>query len=161
MIVAFFESYKYIGHLYPLFFLRIFMGYYYFNHAFQSFKAEYLSHAILAEQIRAYLPASLAPEWYKYFLETAVIPNWQFFASFVLISQFFVGASLLAGYLVRPATLLAIFLGFNLLWAIGPSGGDIQDHLILIVIFTLGWLGAGRCLGVDYYFYRKRRGIWW
>ncbi len=161
MIVAFFESYKYVGHLYPLFFLRIFMGYYYFNHAMQSLKGEFLSHAILAEQIRAYLPTSIAPEWYKYFLETVMIPNWQFFASFILISQFIIGLSFLIGYFVRPASLLAMFLAFNLLWALGPSGGEIQDNLIIMVVFTLGWLGAGRCLGVDYYFYRKRRGIWW
>ncbi len=161
MIVAFFESYKYVGHLYPLAFLRIFMGYYYFNHAFQSLKNEFLSHAILAEQIRAHLPTSVAPEWYKYFLETAVVPNWQFFASFIVISQFVVGVSLIVGYFVRPATLLAMFLAFNLMWAIGPSAGEIQDHLIFVVIFTLGWFGAGRCLGMDYYFYRKRRGLWW
>ena len=137
------------------------MGYYYFNHALQSLKGEYLSHAILAEQIRAYLPTSIAPEWYKYFLETAMIPNWQFFASFILISQMVIGISFLAGYLVRPASLLAMFLAFILLWAVGPSAGEIQDNLIIMVVFTLGWLGAGRCLGVDYYFYRKRRGIWW
>ncbi len=161
MIVAIFESYKYVGHLYPLFFLRIFMGYYYLNHALQSVKSEFLSHAVLAEQIRTYLPSSVAPEWYKYFLETAMIPNWQFFSSFIVISQFIIGVSFIIGYFVRPASLLALFLGITMIWAVGPSSGDIQDNLILLVVFTLGWFGAGRCLGVDYYFYRKRRGLWW
>ena len=161
MIVALFESYKYVGHLYPIVLLRIFMGYYYFNHGLQSLKSEYLSHAIFAEQVRAYLPTSLAPEWYKYFLETAMIPNWQFFATFIVVSQLIIGVSFIIGYFVRPASLLALFLGAMMLWSVGPSAGDIQDKLIFLTVFTLGWFGAGRCFGVDYYFYRKRRGLWW
>ncbi len=161
MLVAFFESIKYVGHQFPIAFLRIFVGYYFLNDALQSLKNQFLSHAFLAEQIRDYLPKSISPEWYKFFLDSLVVPNWQFFAGFILISKFIIGISFIIGYLVRPASLLAIFLCLNLAWSIGPNLSELHDNLLLIVIFTLGWLGAGRCLGVDYYFYRKRRGIWW
>ena len=161
MLVTFFESIKYVGHQFPIAFLRIFVGYCFLDDALQALKNQFLSHAFLAEQIRDYLPKSIAPEWYKFFLETLTIPNWQIFASFILISKFVIGVSFIIGYLVRPASLLAIFLCFNLLWAIGRGPNELQDHFLIMVLFTLGWLGAGRCLGVDYYFYRKRRGIWW
>ncbi len=161
MLVAFFESIKYVGHQFPIAFLRIYVGYYFLTDALQSLKNQFLSHAFLAEQIRDFMPKNIAPEWYKYFLEALVIPNWQIFASFILISKFIIGVSFIIGYLVRPASLLAMFLCLNLIWAIGTDPTEMRDALMIMVIFTLGWLGAGRCLGVDYYFYRKRRGIWW
>ena len=32
---------------------------------------------------------------------------------------------------------------------------------ILAVHVMMAWVGAGRCLGFDYYFFKRRRGIWW
>lgn len=161
MILAFFESIKYVGHLFPIAFLRVYLGYFYLNQAIQALNARFLDNAYLAEQIRSYMPKNTAPEWYQFFLTNLVIPNWQVFATSLLVAQFIIGFSYVFGYLVRPASILAILLGINLLWSIGPTPGEIHDSVMLILHLTLGWLGAGRCLGVDYYFYRKHRGLWW
>lgn len=161
MLVAFVESIKYIGHLLPVAFLRVFLGYYYFNQALIQLGSDFLTHAYLAEDIRNYLPRSTAPDWYKGFLETIVIPNWQIFASAITAIQLVIGISYILGYLVRPASALAILLGLNMMLALGQSQSELQVTFVLVVHFTLGWLGAGRCLGLDYYFYKRRRGIWW
>lgn len=161
MLVAFVESIKYVGHLLPVAFLRVFLGYYYFNQALINLHGDFLTHAYLAEDIRNHLPVSTAPDWYKVFLETIAIPNWHFFAVSIVVLQFAVGVSYILGYLVRPLSLVAIFLGMNLMLALGPHQSELQSTFMLLIHFTLGWLGAGRCLGVDYYFYKRRRGIWW
>ncbi|HVK61429.1 MAG TPA: TQO small subunit DoxD [Bdellovibrionales bacterium] len=161
MLVAFVESIKYVGHLLPVAFLRVFLGYYYFNQALIRLHSDYLTHAYLAEDIRAFLPRSPAPDWYKTLLETVVIPNWQIFATVLTGFSFALGISYILGYLVRPMSTLAIFIGLNTMLALGAQHSDLQTTFTLVLHFTLGWLGAGRCLGLDYYFYKRRRGIWW
>lgn len=163
MLVAFVESIKYVGHLLPVAFLRVFLGYYYFNQAIAQLHSDFIQHAYLAEDVRAYLPRSTAPDWYKGFLETIVIPNWQIFAVVIVVTHLAIGLSYILGYLVRPMSFLAIFLGVNLILALGVSHqmSELQTTFVLVIHFTLGWLGAGRCLGLDYYFYKRRRGLWW
>lgn len=161
MLVAFVESIKYVGHLLPVAFLRVFLGYYYFNQALLQLHSDFLTHAYLAEDIRSFLPKSTAAEWYKRFLEVVVIPNWQIFASAIVIIHLAIGISYILGYLVRPMSAIAILLGLNLMLALGAQQYELQTTFVLVIHFTLGWLGAGRCLGVDYYFYKRRRGIWW
>lgn len=162
MLVAFVESIKYVGHLLPIAFLRVFLGYYYFNQALLRLHSDFLSHAYLAEDIRGYLPRSPAPDWFKMFLEGVVIPNWKIFATSLVVSWFAIGISYILGYLVRPMSVLAIIIGLGLMLALGATGqSELQMTFLLVLHFTLGWLGAGRCLGLDYYFYKRRRGLWW
>jgi thiosulfate dehydrogenase [quinone] large subunit len=161
MFVAFVESIKYVGHLLPIAFLRIFLGYFYFNQALARIRGDFLTHAYLAEDIRGYLPRTPAPDWYKSLLETVVIPNWQYVAIAVTVLQMAIGISYILGYMVRPFSMIAIALGFGILFAIGPGSTETQAMFLLVLHFTLGWMGAGRCLGLDYYFYKRRRGVWW
>lgn len=161
MIVAFVESIKYVGHLLPIAFLRVFVGYYYVNQALLNANGGFLTRPYLAEDIRNFLPQSTSPEWYRLFLENIVVPNWQIFAYFVVVTQMSIGLSYIIGYLVRPISLLGIFLAINIMLALGGQQTELQSTFMLILHFTLGWLGAGRCLGFDYFFYKRRRGIWW
>jgi thiosulfate dehydrogenase [quinone] large subunit len=161
MILAFVESIKYVGHMIPIAFLRVFMGYYYLNAALASYKNGFLQRAYLAEDIRSYLPKSSAPEWFKSFLENIAIPNWQIFALSFLIVQLLIGVSYILGYLVRPFAAIAILVSVSMLWALGPHPSAIQINFIIVIHLMLGWLGAGRCLGMDYFFYKRHRGIWW
>ena len=161
MLVAFVESIKYVGHLLPIAFLRIFIGYFYFNQALARLRGDFLTHAYLAEDIRAYLPRSQAPEWYKGLLETIVIPNWQYVAVAIVAIQMGIGLSYILGYLVRPFAIFALGLSVASIFAVGPGPSETQAMFLMVLHFTLGWMGAGRCLGVDYYFYKRRRGIWW
>ncbi len=161
MIVAFVESIKYVGHLLPVAFLRVFIGYYYVNQAILNSTGDFLQQPYLAEDIRNFLPRSPAPEGYKTFLEHVVVPNWQIFAYSIIVIQMLIGFSYIIGYLVRPMSLLGILFSVNVLLALGGQHSELQNTFMLILHFTLGWLGAGRCLGFDYFFYKRRRGIWW
>ena len=162
MLVAFVESFKYVGHLIPVACLRIFLGGYFLKHALAAFQGDYLLKAYLAEDVRNHLPQSTAPEWFRWFLEYVVIQHWQFFAVGLTAIQAFIGVSYIIGYLVRPAALLGVILSAGLIGAIGASQNNLQATTFMLVLhLILGWIGAGRCLGFDYFFYKRHRGIWW
>ncbi len=171
MLVAFIESFKYVGHLIPIACLRIFLGGYYLKHSIAAFQSDFLTKAYLAEDVRNHLPLSTAPEWFRWFLENAVIPNWQVFAISVALSQAFIGVSYILGYLVRPAAIIGVVLSMFLIGAIGVgtvngagnlAGIALQATTFMVVLhLVLGWIGAGRCLGFDYFFYKRHRGLWW
>ena len=160
MFVAFFESVKYVGHLLPISFLRIFLGYYYLEQALIKFHGDYLVRPRLAAQINEVLPALQTPLWYKGFLENIVLANWQVFSFGILGLEFAIALSYILGYVVRPVAFLAVFLSLNMLIISGPQVTDLYKTFIAIHLI-MAWVGAGRCLGLDYYFFKRRRGIWW
>ncbi len=160
MIVAFFESIKYVGHLLPLSFLRVYMGYYYLNEAMAKYQGDYLLNSAASYKISQWLPNSRAPIWYKEFLENHLVSNWQIFSYAVTSLEFLIGVSFIIGYLVRPFAIWAVFLCLNYIFLSGPEQQDLYKTF-LAINFTMAWLGAGRCLGIDYFFFKRRRGIWW
>jgi thiosulfate dehydrogenase [quinone] large subunit len=160
MIVAFFESVKYSGHLIPVSFLRIFLGYYYLQDAFLKFSGDFLVRPRIAELISENLPTSHAPDWYKLLFSSYLVSHWQILAFIYLGLQFAIAVSYILGYVVRPVGILAALFTFQLLYL---SGHQAQDFLkiLLAVHVSMAWLGAGRCLGIDYYFFKRIRGFWW
>lgn len=160
MIISFLESFKYVGHLLPVVFLRVFLGYYYLNQALLKYAGDYLFRPRLAAEIAEWLPTSQAPIGYKAFIESYVIPNWQYFAYGVTGLEFLIAFSYLFGLFVRPVALLAAFVAFNFALLSGPSIEPLFKTFFAIHL-TLAWLGAGRCLGFDYFFYKRQRGLWW
>lgn len=160
MFLAFLESVKYVGHLLPISFLRIFLGYFYLNEAFKNLAADFLVRPRLAEQISEWLPASQAPLWYKLFLSQTLVPYWQPVAFAFIGLQFLIAFSYILGYLVRPIALLAALLSLNLIF-ISPAHSEDMLKTFIAIHVIFAWIGAGRCLGIDYYFYKRRRGIWW
>lgn len=160
MFVSFLESIKYVGHMIPLAFLRIFVGYYYFQSAMNRFSGDFLTRPKIAESISEFLPLSQAPEWYKMVMTTTMISQWQVLAFAITGFEFAIAIAYLAGYLVRPVAILGIFLSVNMIFLSGPLTEDL-NKLFLAIHIVMGWIGAGRCLGVDYYFYKRRRGLWW
>lgn len=160
MFAAFFESVKYVGHLLPVSFLRIFLGYAYLQTALVKFNSDFLNRPRLAAEIAEILPALQAPLWYKNAIETLLIPHWQGFAFIVVGLEFAVAISYLLGYVVRPMAFIAALMALNQLVVAG-SGHDEIYRLLLATHLLMAWVGAGRCLGFDYYFFKRRRGIWW
>jgi thiosulfate dehydrogenase [quinone] large subunit len=124
------------------------------------YNGDYLTQPTIAASITEWAPASTAPEWYKAFLDQRVVPNWQFFAYCVVYFGFLVGFSFLLGFFVRPVALIAAFVSINFIYNSGPETIDLY-RLHLVLFLVLAWLGAGRCFGVDYYFYKRDRGPWW
>jgi thiosulfate dehydrogenase (quinone) large subunit len=160
VLVSFFESVKYVGHLFPIALLRVYLGYFYVNQAVASYGSDFLTQPKLAEQATYWLPRSPAPQWYQAFLHDWLVPNWQAGAYFLTVGEFLIGISFILGYLVRPFALLGVFLNLNLLWIMGPEMAPFHKTCVAVHL-VLAWLGAGRCLGLDYYFYKRRRGLWW
>ncbi|MGZ3769200.1 MAG: DoxX family membrane protein [Bdellovibrio sp.] len=160
MLVAFFESVKYVGHLLPISFLRIFLGYYYLDHALAKFRGDFLSRPHIADQMAEWVPSSHAPSWFKIFASSQMIPNWQTVAFIILGLEFAIAVSYIIGYVVRPVALLAVLLCFMMLFISGPGMEDLYKTFLAIHLI-LAWVGAGRCLGFDYYFFKRRRGLWW
>src|SRR5437868_10844520 len=121
MLVAFFESVKYVGHLLPISFLRVFLGYYYLQQALLKFKGDFLTRPRIADQIAEWLPASHAPNWYKLFASSQIIPHWQTVAFILVGFEFAIAFSYILGYVVRPIALLGVLLCFNMLFFSGPG----------------------------------------
>lgn len=160
MFIAFFESVKYVGHLLPISFLRIFLGYYYLEHAMQKYRGDFLSRPRIADQMAEWLPASHAPNWFKVFASSQMIPNWQTVAFIIVGLEFAIAISYIVGYVVRPVALLGVLLCVMMLFISGPASEDLNKTFLAIHLI-LAWVGAGRCLGFDYYFFKRRRGLWW
>lgn len=144
----------------PVAFLRIYTGYYFFVRAQSRFNEDFLVQPILSRSIDEWLPKSNSPEWYKHLLESVVVPNWKIFAYLITYSEFFIGLSFMFGFVVRPAALLGLFLTINFFYNSNPVVGDLH-RLFLALFVMMWWSGAGRCLGLDYFFYKRQRGIWW
>ncbi len=159
VLTAFFESIKYVGHLFPVAFLRVFVGYFFLNQALMKYHGDFLVQPRLAEWVSQSLTQSAHHEWVDYFFQSFVIPEWRMFAVLIVTVEFLIGISYLLGYLVRPMSVIGLILCFFML-SIQPQS-EVMFKLFIAVHFTLAWMGAGRCLGFDYYFYKRHRGIWW
>ncbi len=160
MLLSFFESIKYTGHIYPIAFMRIYIGYHYISLAIERIEGQFLVQPRLAAMIMNNLPDKELPAWYAEGIQTLVVPNWQIFAYFLVYAQILLGASMLLGFLVRPMSLFGILMCLNAIFLGNPST-MLLNQLFLVMFISLFWVGAGRCLGFDYYFYKRQRGIWW
>lgn len=160
MLFSFFESVKYVGLMFPVALLRVFLGYYYLQQALAKFHSDFLSRPRLAASMAENLPILQIPSWYKNVIEDVLIPNWQTVAFTLTGVEFAIAISYLIGYVVRPMGLLASLVTLHLLLTAPPAQADFL-RLMLACHLTMSWLGAGRCLGVDYYFYKRVRGLWW
>ena len=160
MFTAFFESVKYVGHLLPISFLRIFLGYYYLQQAMFKFQGDFLNRPRIADQMAEWIPASHAPHWFKVFVSSQMIPNWHTVAFIICGLEFGIAVSYILGYVVRPMALLGVGLCIVTMFISGPQSEDFYKTFLAIHV-VLAWVGAGRCLGFDYYFYKRRRGFWW
>lgn len=160
MIYAFLESFKYVGHLFPIVILRVYVGQWFLAQALIKIRTDYLYQPKLAAMISENLAYSVAPGWYKHFLETTVIPNWQVFAYSHTYFEFLVGVSLIIGFLSRPMALVGALIATSGFY-ISQGETTTLYQLLLVICLVLAWLGAGRCLGLDYFFFKRQRGIFW
>ena len=73
MLVAYLESVKYVGHLVPVAFLRIYLGWCFLTEAWLRYQGDYLTQPRIVSAITEWGPASQAPDWYKDFLDQVLI----------------------------------------------------------------------------------------
>jgi len=163
LLLAFFESFKYLAHLWPVTLLRVYLGYLFFETAMKQVRMGFLKNP---ELIRDLFNQWLTRGCHSPFLgaiQAAVDPAnpiaWKVSAYYFVVSETVVGISYILGYCVRPAALIGIALaGFILM---GTAEGAVLQKTYLAVHATLMLLGAGRCLGFDFYFFKRTRGIMW
>lgn len=160
MLQSYFESIRYVGHLLPVSFLRIFLGYYYMDLTVKDWKQFTLGTGGYADIFVEALNKNHIPPWFRLLLSEQIIPHWQIYAFIVIGAQLAIGVSYMIGYVVRPISILAVIL-CSLYMFIYPIEHEIFFKLLFASHVVLAWIGAGRCLGLDYYFYKRRRGVWW
>lgn len=160
MFTAFFESIKYVGHLYPVAFLRIFLGYYWLNQSLTEYQTGLFTSQVYIDQVMSSDYIANFPSWYRWFFENLVYPYWSMMSHGILIASFLVGLSLVIGFMVRPFGIIGIIICFN--YVLFGSGYQNLLYSTFIAMFvTIVAIGAGRCVGFDYYFYKRNRGLWW
>jgi len=158
MLSAFFESIKYVGHVFPIAFLRIYLGYYWFHQSLTEYHSGLFTSQVFADELKASSFINSFPSWYRWIFENLVFPYWSLVSHGVLCAAFAVGISLIIGFLVRPLCILGIIMSLHFIW----YGLQENTYAVFVAIFiTLIAVGAGRCVGFDYYFYKRNRGIWW
>ncbi len=162
MIKTYLYSFGYSGLMYPVAFLRIYLGYVFLSSALEKINSDYLVHPLISAKITEWLPYSSAPDWFKSWLELDVIPNdnWKILAYVFTYLEFFIGVSFLFGLLVRMVSIMGMVL---MLAYILIMGLDLVSYykILLFVFMMFCWVGAGRCIGLDYFFYKKYRGLLW
>jgi thiosulfate dehydrogenase [quinone] large subunit len=160
MLTAFFESIKYIGHLYPVAFLRIFLGYYWLNQSLIEYQTGLFTSQVFIDQVRSSEYMLSFPSWYRWIFDHMAYPYWSMVSHGILSVCFFVGVSLVIGFLVRPMGVIGIIISFHYVLFSTGYPNTLYSTFIAILV-TIVALGAGRCVGFDYYFYKRHRGIWW
>lgn len=160
MFVAFLESIKFIAHLLPVSFLRIFMGYLYLEQARQHILLGWLDKPILSTKLSTLLTTTDFSPVARNFTEIWLIPYWLEVSFIIIAIEIAIGVSYLVGYLVRPLALLGVVLVLGQMTIVAMPE-LLHLKVLLVIHFFLAWIGAGRVLGFDYYFYKRDRGIWW
>lgn len=160
MIISFFESFKYLGHIWPIALLRIYTGMFFFNAGMHKLKSGFLESPQLTDILKKWIESGVMDPGYAIFIQNHVLTHWKIVSSLVVFGEIGVGLAFIVGFMVRPAALAAILMNVNFLLAAGNPAAT-TNKLFIMINLTLFLVSAGRCVGLDYYFYKKIRGIWW
>ena len=100
--------------------------------------------------------------FYWTFIENVIIPHKVMFGNLVSIGELGIGLLLITGTATRLAAFLGVAMVLNYMWAKGqvfwvPTS---HDTLFILVLLTLGAVGAGRVLGIDYFLAKKYPRSW-
>lgn len=142
--------------------LRLVPGYLFLTAGINKVQTGWLTGGGLKSALETFMTTAAPYDWYKGFMTDTVIPNEVTFAYLLVIGEIAVGGLLLIGFLVRPASLVAIFLCLNYLCAKGGAliGFNVES-LFLVILATCLLVNPGRALGVDGYLYERLRVPGW
>lgn len=160
MLASFFESIKYVGHLWPVALVRVLLGYHYLSTAMFRLQKGYIEHAYISEQLNLSEDHLMASGLYFEIFKGLIQSQWLVMTYVLIATEFLIGFSYILGLGVRLTSLLGLLLSLHVYLYFELVVGAGQIYLLFIhLLFFL--LGAGRCLGLDYYFYKSRRGLFW
>lgn len=159
MLASYLESIKYVGHMYPVAFVRILLGYQSLSMVVSRINTGYLEHAYISERLNLSAGGE-NPGLYFELFKNLIQGQWLPMTYILIISEIAIGCSYILGFGVRIASLLGMLLSLHiyLYFDFQSSPGQIYLFYVHLLFFLLG---AGRCLGLDYYFFKSRRGLLW
>lgn len=160
MIYSFFESLSFRGFMWPVALLRIYLGWTFLSSFWTRWAAGFFKDTSNVLELFIYTRSQPSTSWFTENL-------WQWADSapgavlwFFYGSELILGLSYLLGWFVRPLSLFGFLLCLSHLTLTSESF-HFQYELMAMVHLFLLLIGAGRCLGMDYHFYRHQRGLWW
>lgn len=155
------ESFRYSNHLWPVFLLRLYVGFYLISESLYKTSMGFLEKPVMSALVDENLFAlQNAPTLVKSFYLDFAQPNWLFWSQALINFEWLIGLLFVFGLLVRPAALL-VFLYFYLVSYISTTGAWMASQQVVVMIVILMFLGAGRVGGLDYFFYKRQRGLIW
>ncbi len=159
MLASFLESIKYVGHMYPVAIVRIIIGYQSISTVVSRVQTGYLEHPYISERLNLSMASESSGLYFEIF-KSLIQSQWAIMTYVLLIFEIFIGISYILGFGVRIASLLGMVLSMHiyLFFEFQTSPGQVFLFYIHLLFFMLG---AGRCLGLDYYFFKSRRGLLW
>lgn len=149
-----------MGHLWPIALLRIYTGLFFLKAGLRQVHAGVLNNPVLQSTMQKWIDEH--PQNHKLFiaLQNWFLSHWQVTSHAVVVAQIIVGICFIIGFMVRPAALLAIILCLDFMAAVGSEMVNL-NKIFIALNAALFLVAAGRCVGFDYYFYKRVRGIWW
>lgn len=156
------ESFRYANHMWPLLLLRWYVSYKFFAAAAEKQLMNYLKEPRLSAAIDEHLFAAgvQVPSWVSSFYLNWVQDSWQLWSGVFINLEWTLGLLFLIGFLNRPAALIGA--GYLYLTSyIGPAAEWTACGQLIVILFVLALFGSGRVGGVDYFFYKRQRGLLW
>ncbi len=159
MLASFLESIKYVGHMYPVAFVRIVLGYQSLSTVIDRLNTGYLEHPYISERLNLSMAGENSGLYFEIF-KNLIQSQWLVMTYVLILFEIFIGISYILGFGVRIAALLGMLLSMHIHFFFEFQSSPGQIFLFYIHLLFL-MLGAGRCLGLDYYFFKSRRGLLW
>lgn len=154
------ESLRYINHLWPVLIPRLYMSYFFFSRYYDKFNADFLHQPKLSAAIDEFLYLSEPPAWIQSLFVDYAQENWSLAAGLIMNIEWVLGLLFLIGFLNRPGALFGMFFLYTMSFIASPVE-QLQFLPIIIILMALTVFGSGRVGGVDYFFYKRQRGLVW
>ncbi len=154
------ESLRYVNHLWPVLILRLYVSYFFFARYSQKLSEDFLNQPRLSAAIDEFLYLSEPPAWIQSFYVDYVQENWSLAAGLIMDTEWVLGFLFLIGFLNRPGALIGMLFLYMGSFISSPVE-QMQVLPLTAVLFTLLIFGSGRVGGVDYFFYKRQRGLIW
>ncbi len=154
------ESLRYINHLWPILILRLYVSYFFFSRYAEKLNEGFLNKPKISALIDEFLYSLDPPVWVQTFFIDYMQENWAFSASVIVKIEWLLGFIFLIGFLNRPGAIIAILYLYIISFISGPVE-QVQIFPLMIILSSLLVFGSGRVGGLDYFFYKRQRGLIW
>jgi thiosulfate dehydrogenase [quinone] large subunit len=132
----------------PIVLLRVYTGIFFAYHGIAKIRRD-----DFASGMEGFIRGSLGESFtfYRPFLESVVLPDKGLFAALVAWGELAMGLALILGFATRYAAFFGAFMVLNFWFAkgLGPMAGGNQDIVWIIILIVLGFIPAGKIVGLD------------